>query len=82
MIVGLGVYVLARIVLPLAEPPVPVLYIRDDLDAIDNFDEKFDTRRSRYIVDGSVSARLCWADLKTAMEPYGAVNSCSARAEI
>lgn len=72
-VVGLGLYILSRITLPMAEPPVPVLYIREDLGAIESFDGKFDTRRSRYMVTGSVSARLCLEDLKTAIEPYGAV---------
>ena len=72
-IAGLGVYILARITLPKAEPPIPVLYIREDAGAVQDFDSKFDSRRSRYSVAGSVSCRLCWEDLKTAMEPYRAV---------
>lgn len=72
-IVGLGLYILSRIALPMVEPPVPVLYIREDIGAIENFDGKFDTRRSRYTVAASVSCRMGWEDLKTAMEPYGAI---------
>ena len=71
-VVGVGLYVLARILLPLAEPPVPVLYIRRD-DADENFAEKFDSRRSRYVVGGTASPEMSWEDLKNSIEPYAAV---------
>ena len=71
-VIGVGLYILARILLPMAEPPLPVLYIRAD-EADEDFAEKFDTRRSRYVVGGTVSPELCWEDLKNAMEPYAAV---------
>ena len=71
-VAGVGLYVLSRIVLPLAEPPVPVLYIRED-DADESFADKFDSRRSRYMVGGTASPDLNWEDLKTAIEPYAAV---------
>ena len=67
-----GIYVLARVVLPLLEPPVRVLYIRDTaLD--DRFADKFDTRRTRYRIGGEISCDLGWNDLKSAMSPYGAI---------
>jgi len=67
-----GIYVLSRMLLPLMEPPVRVLYVRDQtLD--DRFRDKFDSRRSQYRIGGEVSCDLLWDDLKTAMGPFGAV---------
>ncbi len=70
-IAGMGIYILARIILPLVEPPVKVLYIRGDED--EDFAVKFDSRRSRYTVTETVSPELKWSELKAAMEPYSAV---------
>ena len=71
-ILEMGIYVAARMLLPLMEPPVQVLYVRD-LSVNDRFSGKFDSRRSRYQIGGEVSCDLFWDDLKTAMEPYSAV---------
>ena len=71
-IVGMGLYILARIVLPMVEPAMPILYIRRD-DAEDRLAGMFDSRRSRYKVCGSISADLAWEDLKNAIGLYSAV---------
>ena len=67
-----GIYVAARMILPLMEPPVRVLYIRDT-SVDDRFAEKFDSRRTQYRVGGEISCDLSWTDLQAAMGPYGAV---------
>lgn len=71
-VVGTGIYVLARIALPLMETLIPVLYIRQE-ESHERAANIFDSRRCRYVVGGTVSPELNWADMKTAMEPYSAV---------
>ena len=71
-IAGMGIYILARIVLPKVEPPVPVLYIREE-GTSERVAGIFDSRRCRYTVGGTISANINWRDMKTAIEPYGAV---------
>lgn len=71
-ILGMGLYILARIVLPLAEPAMPILYIRRE-ELEDRLSGLFDSRRSRYKVCGEISADLPWEDMKNAIKPYNAV---------
>ena len=71
-ITAMGIYVLARIVLPMVEPAMPMLYIRQD-EMEDRLAGMFDTRRSRYKVCSSISSDLNWEDMKNAMAPYTAV---------
>ena len=71
-IVGMGLYILSRIILPILEPAMPILYIRRE-EMEDRLTGMFDSRRSRYKVSGEVSANLNWQDLRNAIEPYTAV---------
>ena len=71
-ILGVGLYILSRIVLPMLEPPEAMLFIRLD-EAEDRLAGMFDSRRSRYRVCGSISANINWEDMKVAMEPYNAI---------
>ena len=71
-IVAMGIYILARIVLPMVEPAMPMLFIRQE-EMEDRLAGMFDTRRSRYKVCSSISADLNWEDMKNAMAPYTAV---------
>ena len=71
-ITAMGIYVLARIVLPMVEPAMPMLFIRQE-EMEDRLAGMFDTRRSRYKVCSSISADLNWEDMKNAMAPYTAV---------
>ncbi|MBQ7736601.1 MAG: sugar transferase [Oscillospiraceae bacterium] len=66
-IVETGLYVLARVVLPVMEPPVEALYIREDEDRNDLFLRKFDSRRSRYSVKTVVSADRPWEEIERAL---------------
>lgn len=71
-IIGVGLYILSRIVLPMVEPALPILYIRRE-SWEDRLTGMFDSRRSRYKVSGQISADINLEDIKTAMEPYSAV---------
>ena len=72
MAVGMGLYIVSRIVLPMVEPALPMLYIRRD-DAEDRLAGMFDSRRSRFKVSGQISSRINWEDMKTAIGPFSAV---------
>ena len=72
MAVGMGLYIVSRIVLPIVEPALPMLYIRRD-DAEDRLAGMFDSRRSRFKVSGQISSRINWEDMKTAIGPFSAV---------
>ena len=67
-----GIYVLARMSLPLMEPPVRVLYIRDETTD-DRIEEKIDSRRTRYQIGGEISCDMTWTDIRSAIDHYGAV---------
>ena len=71
-IVGMGLYILARIILPMMEPALPMLYIRQE-ELEDQLSGMFDSRRSRYKVSGVVSSKLDWEDLKKVIQQYSAV---------
>ena len=71
-VIGMGLYILSRIVLPMVEPALPILYIRLE-NREDRLAGMFDSRRSRYKVSGQISADLNLEDIKTAMERYNAV---------
>ena len=71
-IVGVGLYILFRIVLPMVEPALPMLYICQE-DSENRLAGMFDSRRSRYTVKGTVSSNLNWEDMKSAIGPYHAV---------
>ena len=72
MAVGMGLYIISRIVLPMVEPAMPMLYIRRD-DAENRLAGMFDSRRSRFKVSGQISSKLNWEDMKTAISPFNAV---------
>ncbi len=72
MAVGMGLYIISRIVLPMVEPAIPMLYIRRD-GAEDRLAGMFDSRRSRFKVSGQISSKLNWEDMKTAISPFNAV---------
>lgn len=68
-----GLYILARVILPLVEPRIPALYIRGEDEQDTQVEKKFDSRRTRFYVRASVSGEQPWADLRAAMEGYEAV---------
>ena len=70
--VGTGIYVLSRIILPMVEPAMPLLYIRQ-AGVEDRLSGMFDTRRSRYKVSGEISSALPWEDMRRAISSYKAV---------
>ena len=71
-VVETGIYVLARMSLPLMEPPVRMLYIREP-GADDAIAAKFDSRRTRYRIGGEIPCDMNWNDMKASIDRYGAV---------
>ena len=64
---ALLMYILARILIPKLEPEIPALYIRDENEWSSGVVEKFDKRRSSYVIRGSISGEEDWEDIRAAI---------------
>lgn len=72
--VGLGIYVLARVLLPRLESTVRVLYLRSGSGEGDGtVTRKFDSLRTNYTISATADGNMPWDDLKYVIDRYETV---------